>query len=419
MGVKKIKLLIILFLGIYNISYSQGYKFHEIIEDSSLTCGQGDIADGLPPDAFDRGTLFISGTGNSLRGVFISYDDGKTGTLISLTPEQLICGHTFDRPVDLSSFCEDVFVDFVSIRPDDNFKITSGLAPGEDTIPVVKLDATPGYHSLVYNWQYLDYKDNEWKNFPSQFLGNSSIDFSVVDLFGNNASEYTNRPINYRIQLCNGWSPPNSIFTFTFIPESPEFINAIPTPTTCNYDEDGSFELIIGRNINADEKLAITIYEKDTGNVPSGGQNLNVRRADLITNSNGTFSYKWPLVLPANTYEIKYQTGRTSEDLSNVFNSLVPVGEVIVKNSKEVTFSLTQASDKTCFSRNDGYIDVIADGEDRRTFFYQLLKDGVVQRVGGQEWIPFTNAKTTRIEGLGEAKYRVKVQDSEKCFFRR
>ena len=209
----------------------------------------------------------------------------------------------------------------------------------------------------------------------------------------------------------------SSILIFDIFNPSPEFKEAKPQDVTCNYDENGSFELVLGRNLNTNEKLAVTIFEKDTGNVPSGGQNLNI--TTLTANSDGTFSYKWPEILPPNEYKIKYQTGTTSENLSNVFSSLEPAGEVEIKKTKEVTYSLTSAVDKTCFTRDDGYIDIRADGQGGRTFFYQYLKNGVVQKLAGEEWIPFTNARTTRIMGLGEANYRVKVQDSEKCFYRK
>ena len=51
-------------------------------------------------------------------------------------------------------------------------------------------------------------------------------------------------------------------------------------------------------------------------------------------------------------------------------------------------------------------------GDDGRTFFYQYLKNGIIQKVAVQDWGLLTNGKTTRIIRLGEANYRVKVQDS-------
>ncbi len=272
--------------------------------------------------------------------------------------------------------------------------------------------------SCNYALEYKIPNNADWEELLPYRSNPSFVNISKSDFRG----LYINQNLQIRVRYLpnkgeTDRSAYSDILTYKITDCSPPFRGLMSENTSCSYKENGSFELKVARDLDAGEKLAITIYEKDTGNVPSGGQNLSI--TTLTANSDGTFSYKWPEKLPSNTYEIKYQTGSTSEDLSNSFDTLEVAGEIDIKSPKPVTFSLTQASDKTCFSRNDGYIDVEADGENGRTFFYQLLKDGVVQRVSGQEWIPFTNAKTTRIARLGEAKYRVKVQDSEKCFFRR
>ncbi|WP_143569690.1 hypothetical protein [Tenacibaculum agarivorans] len=409
---------LLLMLFIQQFSFSQGYVFNSLIEDVSLSCGQGDIADGLPPGAFDTPELLIVGTGTNVRGVRL--EGNNTGNYIAISPQELFCGYTFNPTLDRSNYCEDRYIEYINIRPDDNFKIITPNPGMGNRRTEITLEASPGYHPLVYNWQYFDIKDNRWKQFPSRFLGQSSITFDAEDLFGANAEDYIDESIQYKLELCNGWSPAGPyIYVFEF--PSPEFKGATPSSTVCSYTEDGSFELKLGRNLFANEKLAVTIYEQDitTGNftiIPTGGQNFSV--TSLRNNGDGTFSYVWPRNLPAKTYRIKYQTARRTDNITqSSFNSLVFAGEVTIQNSPSVGFTVSK-SDKNCFSTNDGYIDVQATGLGNM-FFYQYRKDGQVQVVAGQSWIPFTSS--TRISGLNEATYRVQVRqvrEGKDCYAR-
>jgi len=203
---------------------------------------------------------------------------------------------------------------------------------------------------------------------------------------------------------------------------SPQFVEANPRSTKCSYTTDGSFELKLQRNLFSNEKLAVTIYERNTitGDfdiIPTGGQNLNI--TSLTNNGDGTYSYFWLNNLPAKRFKIKYQTASVSENITDAsFRTLEFAGEVTIGTPQVVSFSIAKAEDKTCFSTNNGYIDISASGQSGRTFFYQYRKDGQVQVISGKSWIPFSNPNTTKISSLGEYTYRIQVRDSNDCYAR-
>ncbi|MDE1207637.1 hypothetical protein [Tenacibaculum larymnensis] len=430
----KKKLLLILLL--YScLGFGQGYVFHEVIESLSLTCGNGDIADGAIPC---KNSISISIVDGEIQGILksekgnkIDCSDSNNFELIELNPEQLFCGYTFIEGLDLSNYCYNHEVTYISIIPDNDFKILTPDPGVNNTTTSITLEASSGYHELVYNWMYYDPITNGWKKFPQEYLGKSSITFTAKDLFGSEAHLYTSKSIQYKLELCNGWSPKEP-YTYVFISESPQLQDPIVTQkTSCNYKADGSLTFDFKRDLYTTEKLAVIIYQQNT---ESGkydvilDQKLDIESLEKINET--TYRYQWANNLPHGTYKLKYQTGKKGvginpEDIS--WSNLVPV-EFTIEETAKVDFQVTGSADQNCFTVNDGYIDISATGESSRTFLYQLKKDDVIQVFNGTNWVnykgnnadnetwfPFTNAKTTRISNLNKAAYNVKVKDSEEC----
>ena len=325
--------------------------------------------------------------------------------------------HCDDRTVTFSTFGNSVKVTIepyteINAQPVDNSLCNITLQVDED-----------GFAPEVYVWQYYDVlstKTDKWTDFPTSFQGKYKINFGIEELFGNKANDYYYKAIDFRMKrYCNGKT--TKAIGYVLIGCSPE-IEGKPKSknVSCNYKTDGGFTVNLKRDLYDGETIVITLYDiTDAANVIVFDQEYT---DTLVSNGDGTYSYKWRSNLDAGKYEIKYQTHDKPNGINtrdNSWRSVVPSDPFYVVKPKAVTYSLTSAVDKTCFTRDDGYIDIEADGENGRTFFYQYLKNGIIQKVGGQEWIPFTNAKTTRITRLGEANYRIKVQDSEKCFYRK
>ncbi|CAM1364592.1 hypothetical protein TOREUM_30149 [Tenacibaculum litoreum] len=345
----------------------------------------------------------------------------------SLTPEDALC-NVFNY--SLKGCCTKELGSF-RIIPDNDFKILTPDPGVNNTTTSITLEASSGYHELVYNWMYYDPITNGWEKLPQEYLGKSSITFTAKDLFGSEAHLYMSKSIQYKLELCNGWSPKEP-YTYVFISESPQLQDPIVTQkTSCNYKADGSLTLDFKRDLYTTEKLAVIIYQQNT---ESGeydvilDQKLDIESLEKINET--TYRYQWVNNLPHGTYKLKYQTGKKGvginpEDIS--WSNLVPVKFTIEETAK-VDFEVIVSADQNCFKINDGYIDINATGEGNRIFLYQLTKDGVIQFFNGTSWVkyegsnidnetwfPFTNAKTTRISKLNKGAYSVKVRDSEEC----
>lgn len=426
-------IITIFVLFIQQFCFSQGYVIYQKTERAILSCGQGDIADGAVPCRNGlTGVASVKGNITGLYSTDIGNNEGCTDQSNSdrfipvSNPEELFCGKTFNPTIDISNYCYDHEVSFVSVRPDDNFKILTPNPGIANKRTEITLEATPGYHPLVYNWQYLDINSNTWKQFPSRFLGKSSITFDAEDLFGASAEDYIDQSIQYKLELCNGWSPTGP-YIYIFEYPSPGLSSIDTNPITCNYDSDGDFTINIDRNLFSNEELVITLY--NSNNVLVGQE----QTTSLINNGDGTFSFKWPRMLDAGSYLLKYQThgGRGGIDPNDSsWNSLI-VEPFTILDAAKVEFTITGQSEETCFDENDGYIDVEATREGNRTLYYQLIKNGTVQIFNGTKWVNYTgtNAQnetfnsfisntTTRISKLGKGTYRVKVRDSHECYMR-
>ena len=269
--------------------------------------------------------------------------------------------------------------------------------------------------------------------------GNNAMTTSIAksDFPGLNSGE--NLQIRARFLPAKGTSQTNAysdIITYNIVSCSPEFKGVIPQAITCNGYEDGSLELKIGRDLNSNEKLAVTLFQEDITSgdfiiIPTGGQKFEI--TTLTNNGDGTFSYFWPEELPAGNFKIKYQTVNMATAVEpSSFDALNFIGTPFEINSvTPVMFSITNISDQTCFNKNDGYIDVSATREAGRGLFFQLTKNGNIQVFNGTNWVNYTGSDpknetfnsfssttTTRINKLGKGDYRVKVRDSQKCYMK-
>ncbi|CAL2094953.1 conserved hypothetical protein [Tenacibaculum sp. 190524A05c] len=420
------RILFMVFFLVQEFCFSQGYRPDYLTSNGVVDCGQTTTNYG---DSFD---IQINTSGNRPTGyteveIGRATEDGSPCEFenrrnVNLNVNQAFC-NTFS--FDLYGCCSGESGTF-RIIPDSSFKIITPNPGSNNRRTEITLEATPGYYSSVYNWKYFDIFSNSWKLFPSRFLGQSSITFDASDLFGANAGNYIDRSIQYKIEMCNGWSP-TTPYTYVFEFPSPELSGISTKPTTCNYDSDGEFTLNVQRNLLSGEELVVTLY--NTSNILIGQQFTT----SLINNGNGTYGFKWPVRLDAGNYRIKYQThgGRNGINANDPsWNSLVFTNFTINEPAK-VIFSVVRNSDENCFAADDGYIDISASRENGRSLFYQLTKDGVIQRFNGASWVnyngsnpivetyySFDNATTTRISKLGEGIYRVKVRDSQECYMR-
>ncbi|REH44478.1 hypothetical protein C7448_11110 [Tenacibaculum gallaicum] len=340
----------------------------------------------------------------------------------SLTPENALC-NVFNY--SLKGCCTKEQGSF-RIIPDNDFKILTPNPGIDNTVTSITLEASSGYHELVYNWMYYDSMANKWQKFPQEYLGKSSITFTATDLFGSEAHLYMSKSIQYKLELCNGWRPKEP-YTYVFISESPQLLKPVVTKnTTCNYKANGGFTLNFNRKLNSGEELVMTLYDGTDDSVLFGQEYTST-----LTNNSGVYSYTWTQPLDAGSYRVKFQTHTGTggiDDADDTWKNLEFSDTFTIDPAPLVDFKVTGSADQNCFTVNDGYIDISATGESGRAFSYQLKKDDVIQVFNGTNWVnytgnnadnetwfPFTNAKTTRISKLNKGAYSVKVRDSEEC----
>ncbi|MCH2035212.1 MAG: hypothetical protein MK202_17020 [Tenacibaculum sp.] len=299
-------------------------------------------------------------------------------------------------------------------------------------------------------WKY-SYDNGSFKDFPADIKHDFPMKSTVGEILVNESVEF-NKILRVKAELNNSnlnihgtihigpqeYLPVigTEIFTFNIISNSPEFKSVTTKSISCNGYEDGSLELKVGRDLEPNEKLAVTLFKEDITSgdftiIPTGGQKLNI--TSLVNNGDGTYSYNWPEELPAGNYRMKYQTVNIATNVSpGSFDLLVFVGDIITIDSVDpVNFAIDTISDENCFNEKDGYIEVSAFREGSRTLLYQLSNNGIVQIFNGTNWVnytgsdpenetyyPFTNDDKTIINKLGKGIYRVKVRDAQKCYMK-
>ena len=299
--------------------------------------------------------------------------------------------------------------DFIII-PDNNFSIKTPNPGANNTVTSITLEATSGYHELVYNWLYFDPIASIWKKFPSHYLGESSITFTAEQLFGSSAHLYKNKSIQYKLELCNGWSPMLP-YTYVFIDNSPQLQEPIKTQkTSCNYKNDGMFTMNFDRGLNLGEELVVTLYDGNNDAILIGQNSTS----NLVNNGVG-YSFSWPSTLDSGSYRVKFQSHNGSggiPETDSSWNSLEFSDVFVVGQAVPVNFSITSSATESCFDSNDGYIELQGSRESDRSLFYQYSTNGGISYTN---WLPFLNTNTTRISGLGKGNYRIKVRDSQNC----
>ncbi len=379
--------IILFFLAGMTASFGQGYDIDFTDFQQSISCGQTTTNYG------DDFNLTIITVGNSPRGYNVeeigqATEDGQPCSSydtfdVNLTASQSLCGSFFQS---LGGCCTDWDVDF-RIIPDSNFQILTPNPGAANAVGSITLEATSGYDPLVYRWQYFSPTTSQWTLLPAAFQGQSSITFDAQDLFGANASNFYGVSIQYRLELCNGWTPSVFPYTYVFTQQSPGLQSIVPQDTSCSYSSDGGFTVNFDRALVTNEELTMNLRR----NSPTGPLEDSLNNVTYT----GT-SYIWPGNLATGTYYLIYQ--------SEPAGSLIQSGPIVIGSPGAVTFSATW-TDVDCFGDNTGSIAISASGG-VGSFEYRLDTGA---------WIPFDNSNSHTISNLSAGNYDVRVRDANSC----
>ena len=459
---KRIILQIIIFYTI--TTFGQSYKLF----NTSRNFWSKNFCEKNPPTGTQYTTLNsisvnygLKGDGSTLyvddsNGISMpdEYHYNLEDMLLGIVGTDNVLGYPEPVLLDISNICYYDFIHFLTISP-SYFKTELTTATTENngdnsTGSEVTLSATPGYHPLVYTWQYyVDFTPEEkklfpenatiatknkingtfnpydkgdfstssnWRNFPNQLLGKEKVTFTAKDLFGKYANLFVGRSIKFRIRMSNGWIS-DEIFSFVFIDSSPQLRLLTPHETKCNYTEDGSFTFTVGRNLieSENEKMIATLYYEFTSNNYDVAENGQEEITNLIDNKNGTYSYTWKGGLPPGNYKLKYQTYNGTGGISPDDSSWddLRFSEIFeIKAPLNIIFEAERFSDENCVKSGDGKIRVFnVSGGTGEGYEYELNES--------TDWIPFSSsnikANEVIIGGRVKGTYKVKVRDSKKC----
>ena len=259
---------VFLLFCIPTIGLSQAFSIDIIDREFGQGCGQ--------TTTNYRNNFDIRAT--TLNGVPTGYEVEDNG---SATEDGRPCSYNNDRIESLTvnvALC-DTFREFSSHCCDSernefiivpNLNITSPLNPPiNDEYTLV---ATPGFHPMVYNWQYRSLA-GVWEDFPVALRGTSSVTFNAEEVFASEPdyTAYIGRVTPFRIAICNGWVSTETV-QLGFIEPSIELRDIDPiqiTDATCNSDNntsidnsnDGSITLNFEKNVETGFGMRYFIFQ--------------------------------------------------------------------------------------------------------------------------------------------------------------
>ncbi|UZO82094.1 T9SS type A sorting domain-containing protein [Aquimarina sp. ERC-38] len=265
-------------------------------------------------------------------------------------------------------FCEIFEYDFQGCVQDEkgkyiivpiNFDISS-INPNGSTSDKVNLRGTPNYDLRVYGWEYFDPFSRNWTALPSSLRNKENITFTAQEAFGTNFRNYLNRPIQYRIALCNGWSTDTTL-EFTFIDASPKQVGTVAiTDNTCFGANDGAATVTFDNNVDVANgfEMRYFLYQGNPADFGTNFENTNppqayknYRLGGLIANGNGTFSGNTGNDIEPGNYYIVYQ--EVKYDGSNVtVKSGAITEQFTVRGPSQVVTSIASTVQPVC--RNEG-----------------------------------------------------------------
>lgn len=271
-------------------------------------------------------------------------------------------------------------------------------------------------------WEYVD-KNGDWKELPN-YKSRYPLNVSLLDVFGANWREKIGANLNLRFMFTAPFTTDTvaSIqnYTITLTECSPELtINPpVTQKTTCSYGNDGRFTLTVDRDLTIDEKLIVSLYQKDASH-PDGFSFLTQEDTKALqNNNNSTYSYIWKGDLAPQEYRIKFQTLIGDGDIPGTDLSWAKLNEsksFTILTATNLQFDAKKLNDENCFKVGDGKIQLeVTSGETGRSYLYIVYKVEETTETLERDWTSFSGTSTV-ISGLTKGKYKIKVKDSKDC----
>jgi hypothetical protein len=259
-----------------------------------------------------------------------------------------------------------------------------------------------GFSSDIYNWWYTA-SDNVEKLLPSAFQGLSNFDITLEDIFVQDAPQYYNQNIKFKIKYCQTETKP---IIFNFVSCSPQLDPLIPPhpeDQSCSNKEDGQVTFYFNRPLEKGETYLFsrTLINPDGTDGPITSTGSDIDAIKMTT----PLSYTWKDIKQGK-YKFFYQTYlngnlRSKVDGINPFKIGSPVA---LKSTFEIP------KNPLCHDGN-GSVTIVANGG---TAPYYYILDNATENINGQD-VPKKTSISVPIQGLTEGNHNIKVVDSNDC----
>jgi hypothetical protein len=280
-----------------------------------------------------------------------------------------------------------------------------------------------------YDWQYYigsntTPSDSDWVDYASSV---TSISVNVGDLYVAQNININDFPVGApqrSLKFRTGHKASNKFVTpinYQVIGCSPAFKGYYENKSTsCFYKSDGEIALKLDRDLDVNERLVATLYNKDGVLIGQETKEIPLNILDV-----NTYTYKWPNQLDYGKYYFLYQTQNKNLPVPNAQNpdngsswdKLIKTNEFEITRAKKVAFTATHLNDETCFGLGDGKIRLNITSGETSNYKYIIYEVNGTVVTFYRNWTTFTGTTTT-IENLEKKTYRIKVQDTKGCFAR-
>jgi len=283
----------------------------------------------------------------------------------------------------------------------------SGVTNWNNAFPVddpIRLSVTPGFPSVVYNWQYSLNGGSTWVDMSSSYNGKDAIDICGKDLFGaeamENVSKYENISFRIRPPEVLSYKTDCQIIVLDMVPSAPNIKSLTPISPKCFDALDGAITVHLDRKLMIGERLTFFVDDLLHNDILFDSSSDSARLLNLPPRER-----EYEVSLMGYYKQANYEhTTYTDGEKHKAKTTIIPPAPVDFSvPSGGVTHVL-------CYGNNTGSITVNASGGTAPyTLEWRRRGETAYRSLG-----PFNS--TVRLQNLNAGEYEFYVKDKNDCY---
>ena len=289
----------------------------------------------------------------------------------------------------------------VKFTPILSLSSNSTLLPDNDKIT---LNATAGFPSNVYNWEY-SLNGWEWDPFPASTnsAGKASVDVSLTDLLQPGQVKIIGENTYIRMRTCTDLY--SNVITLNNRLSSPKITGLAVNPNKCFGESNGSVKIQFDRELYTNELL--NIFLEDT--TSATGYNHSIINLTSLDPGN---TITWPSELPPGGYRITLLGKYPNSSIATYTDGPFHVGRFGFTGPTAMNFNSTKR-DAYCNGGTDGTITInTTGGVGNYLAGYRKVQNDTYT------WTSFASAGTHTITGLDTGTYYLRIRDGNDCMMK-